>query len=132
MNYLSPTLLRHLWQGVGWVGVALLIYLSLTPRPIELPVEGGDKIGHMFAYATLMYWWAQLLIAGAQRRGVAASLLALGIALEYVQGWTGWRNFDYFDMLADAGGITLGWVIAWPRTPDLLALVGGSRAGPGA
>lgn len=126
MKSLSPTLLRRFWHGIGWFGVVLLIYLSVTPQPPEIPVEEGDKIGHVAAYATLMFWWAQLLVTAPQRRRVAAALIALGIALEYVQGWTGWRSFDYFDMLADAFGVALGWLLACPRTPDLLALVGRS------
>jgi VanZ family protein len=127
MKFLSPVFLRRFWIVIGWFGVVLLIYLSLTPQPVDIPVEQGDKIGHILAYATLTYWWAQLLVATSQRRKVAAALLALGIAIEYVQGWTGWRNFDYYDMLADATGIALGWIAAWPRTPDWLALLGYSR-----
>ena len=127
---LSPVLLRRFWIAVGWFGVALLIYLSLTPQPPEIPVEQGDKIGHILAYATLTYWWAQLLVTTRRRCWLAAALLALGVAIEYVQGWTGWRSFDYYDMLADAVGIALGWAIAWPRTPDWLALFGYSRSGP--
>ena len=124
---MSPSLLRRCWQAVGWFGIGLLIYLSLTPQPPEIPVEQGDKIGHSLAYATLMLWWAQLLPNAPQRRWLAAALIGLGIALEYVQGWTGWRTFDYFDMLADAIGVALGWLAAYPRTPDLLALAGRSR-----
>ena len=121
---ISNTLLYRLWVGIGWFGVLLLIYLSLTPQPPEIPIEQGDKFGHAFAYAMLTYWWAQVLPAAPQRLRLAGALLALGIAIEYVQGWTGWRTFDYYDMLADAVGIALGWLIASPRTPDLLLLLG--------
>ena len=66
-DMLSNTLLRRLWVGIGWFGVVLLIFLSLTPQPPEIPIEQGDKFGHAFAYAMLMYWWAQLLRAARQR-----------------------------------------------------------------
>ena len=121
---LSNILLRRFWVVVGWFGIVLLIYLSLMPNPPEIPIEQGDKYGHSLAYATLMYWWAQLLPSLRQRLQVAAALVALGIAIEYVQGWTGWRTFDYFDMLADAMGVALGWLLASPRTPNVLALLG--------
>ena len=124
MKSLSPLLLRRFWQGIGWFGIVLLLYLSLTPQPPEIPVEEGDKIGHSLAYAVLMFWWAQLLVSAPERRWLATALIALGIAIEYVQGWTGWRTFDYFDMLADVIGVAIGWLLAVPRTPSVLALVG--------
>jgi VanZ family protein len=123
MKSLSPLLLRRVWQGVGWFGIVLLLYLSLTPQPPEIPVDQGDKIGHSLAYTMLMFWWAQLRVTTGERRRLAASLIALGIAIEYVQGWTGWRSFDYFDMLADVAGVAIGWLLAVPRTPNVLALV---------
>ena len=124
MKSLSPLLLQRVWHGVGWFGIVLLLYLSLTPQPPEIPVEQGDKIGHSLAYAVLMFWWAQLLVRAGERRRLALALIALGIAIEYVQRWTGWRTFDYFDMLADVVGVTIGWLLAVPRTPSVLALVG--------
>lgn len=123
MNSFSPALLRRFWLGIGWFGIALLLYLSLTPQPPEIPVEHGDKFGHALAYAMLMYWWAQLSVSTRQRLWLAAGLIGLGIAIEYVQGWTGLRTFDYFDMLADAVGVTFGGVLA-AFTPNLLVRVG--------
>lgn len=130
MNSFSPALLRRFWLGNGWFGIALLFYLSLTPQPPEISVEHGDKFGHALAYAMLMYWWAQLLVSTRQRRWLVAGLIGLGIAIEYVQGWTGLRTFDYFDMLADAVGVTFGGVLA-AFTPNLPVLVGrlGNRPG---
>jgi VanZ family protein len=123
MTSISSASLRRFWHGVGWFGIVLLLYLSLTPQPPEISIEQGDKLGHALAYAVLMGWWAQLLIATRQRLWLAAGLVTLGIAIEYAQGWTGWRTFDYVDMLADAAGVVLGWVVAVP-TPNLLVLVG--------
>ena len=118
---LSERAVGRIWIGVGWFGVALLVYLSLTPTPPEIPVEQGDKIGHVAAYAVLMLWWAQLSLTS--KRGlIAFGLLAMGVALEFVQGWTGYRTFEYADMGADLAGILLGWTLAPPRLPNLLAL----------
>lgn len=106
-----------MWLGVGWFGVALLIYLWLTPSPPEIPVEQGDKIGHVAAFAVLMLWWAQLYFARS-RWLIAAGLLALGVGLEFVQERTGYRNFEYADMLADLVGIIAGFWLAPPRLPN--------------
>ncbi len=121
MNPLSPTLVKRCWIGVSGFGIALLFYLSLMPQPPEISVEHGDKFGHVLAYAVLMYWWAQLFVSTRQRLWLAAGLTGLGIAIEYVQDWTGLRTFDYFDMLADAVGVTIGGILA-ACTPNLLVL----------
>ena len=42
---------------------------------------------------------------------VSAGAVALGVALEYVQRFTGWRDFEYGDMIASAAGV-LGGVAA--------------------
>ena len=34
--------------------------------------------------------------------------LALGVALEFMQGWTDYRTFDVADMAADALGVAVG------------------------
>ncbi len=130
MNSFSHALLRRYWYGVGWFGIALLIYLSLTPQPPEILLEEGDKLSHAFAYAVLMYWWAQLLVTTRRRLWLAVELIGLGIALEYVQGWTGWRTFDYFDMLADGVGVVFGRTLA-SVAPNLLAVVAQFGKRPG-
>ena len=106
---------RHIWIGMGWLLVLLIVYLSLTPRPPSLPVEQGDKIGHALAYGVLMLWFAQLYL-DARRRFILATLcVALGIALEFAQLFTDTRTFSIADMAADAFGVLLGWLAAPPR-----------------
>jgi VanZ family protein len=48
-------------------------------------------------------------------------MVALGIALEYAQRTTGYRSFDIADMVADAAGVAIGWLLAPPRLPNLLS-----------
>ena len=35
----------------------------------------------------------------------------MGVALEFIQGWLGYRDFELFDMGANALGVLLGWGI---------------------
>jgi VanZ family protein len=117
--------LRHAWLILGWCGVVGVIVMSLIPNPPDfVPIEQGDKVEHIVAYGSLMFWFAQVYGALRTRAIVAGLLIALGIAIEYVQGWTGWRDFSYADMAADAAGVALGWLIAAPRTPNLLGFAG--------
>jgi len=120
---IAASTLSRFWRGVGWFGVALLLYLSLTPVPPEIHVGNGDKIGHALAYATLMFWWGQLVSGFSRRLLLGAALALLGIVLEFVQGWTGWRTFDTNDMLANAAGVALGWVLV-ALLPNLIGLAG--------
>lgn len=123
MSGTDPGWLRQTWLIVGWGGVAGIIVLSLIPSPPELiPVEQGDKAEHVLAYGILMFWFAQIYLRQPARVIAAALLVALGVGLEYAQGWTGWREFSYADMAADALGVALGWLLAPPRTRNLLTL----------
>lgn len=108
------------WRALGWLFVFWVIYESLTPNPIQTPgIEFGDKIGHFSAYFIMMGWFAQLY----RRRWhlpVLVLFVLLGIALEFVQGQSGYRAFEYADMAADALGAALAWWLAAGRFSSLL------------
>jgi VanZ family protein len=110
-----------LWLIAGWILILLIIYLSVTPTPIQVPMEGSDKLEHILAYAVLMSWFANLHESSGRRIILAASFVALGVALEFVQGWTGYRSFELADMAAGATGVATGWLVAPPRTPNWLS-----------
>ncbi len=105
---------RRLWLAVGWAMVALVIYLSLTPVPPEPDIDLGDKLSHLIAYAGLMAWFGRVCVP---RAPVALWLLALGLTLEVLQGLSGYRYAEALDMLANTGGIAVGWLAAslWTR-----------------
>ena len=49
--------------------------------------------------------------------------VAMGIGLEFLQGLTDYRTFEVADMMADAAGVSLGWLAAPPRLPEMLRYV---------
>jgi hypothetical protein len=89
--------------------IAAIIVLSLVPVPPQADLGGGDKLGHLAAYGALMLWFGQLY---ARRLGFALGFAAMGAALEFAQGATGYRSFDVLDMAANAAGVALGWGLA--------------------
>lgn len=111
-----------LWLTIGWLLVVAVILLSLIKSPVSLPYPQGDKSGHLLAYGVLMFWFAQVYAKRANRLGIALALLLLGCTLEIVQ-LTVDRYFEYADMLANAVGILLGWLVSPPRSPHLLSKV---------
>jgi VanZ family protein len=120
---LNPAKLNHYWQAAGWLGVGLIITLSLTPAPPQIGMENGDKLGHLAAYGLVTLWFAQLYAGLRQRIWLAIGMVALGIAMEYAQRATGYRSFEVADMVADATGVAIGWLLAPPRLPNLLSWV---------
>jgi VanZ family protein len=106
----APVPYRRLRLCLGFLLVAAVVYLSLTPHPIEVPVEQGDKYGHIVAYSTLMIWFATIYHAVRERIGLAVAFILLGIALEFLQRLTGYRTFDIADMVAGGVGVVLGWL----------------------
>ena len=107
-----PLRFRRRWIICGLGFVLLVIYLSLTPDPPDLGAPEGLKIGHLVAYGWLMIWFGQVYRTTGQRLFLAAAFCALGIALEYLQGMTDYRGFEYSDMLINATGVTLGLALA--------------------
>lgn len=110
---------RRLWTAIGVVLVGFVIYQSLTPAPLEVEIGSGNLVGHLAAYGTLMLWHSQLH-AGGRRPALALAFVAMGLALEFLQGMTGYRTFDPHDALANALGVALGWLLAPPRLPNFL------------
>ena len=107
--------MRPVWLALGWGLVAAIVWLSLTPSPPKVDFEQSDKVGHFLAYGSLMFWFSQLYVARRTRLAYAAAFAAMGVALEFIQGWTGYRDFEVYDMLANGTGVALGWAAALMR-----------------
>src|SRR4029450_8980859 len=84
-------------------------------------MDQADKAEHMLAFGSLMFWFEQVSLPLRARLATAGLLVALGVAVEVVQGQTGYRSFEYADMGADCAGIFVGWVLARPRLANLYA-----------
>ena len=100
----------------------LVTCLSLIPAPPSIDVTAGDKVAHVLAYATLMLWFSQLYPAH-RRLLLAISFALMGVGLEVLQGLAGWRSFEYMDMVANAGGVALGWLLGPTRLSSTLSII---------
>jgi VanZ family protein len=94
----------------------------------------SDKFEHMAMYAAMA-----VLPAICEPRRVVLALamvsVGLGVALEYVQWFTGWRDFEYGDMVASAIGVGVGLgagvLLRAARRLKLLAADARNAAQPG-
>ena len=103
--------LHWLWLVLGWVGILIVVYLSLVPSPPEpFHTRYSDKIEHALAYGSLMLWFCQGYQRLTQRALVAALLVILGVSIEFLQGLTGYRSCELGDMLANTTGVLVGWL----------------------
>jgi hypothetical protein len=101
--------MRKLLVAGGWLFAAAIVVLSLMPAPPDIDVPHGDKLGHLAAYS---FWFCWLYPAWTTRTAYAAGWIAMGIALEFAQGATGYRGFELADMAANSLGVLLGWGIS--------------------
>ena len=118
---MSPLRYRRVWLAIGFGLVALVIYLSLTPSPPDMPEVASVKTGHFVAYAVLMLWFAQLYPSLRTRLVLFAAFVLLGVTLEYAQSLTGYRSFSPSDMVDNAIGVLIGLGLA--STPLGAALI---------
>jgi VanZ family protein len=94
--------------------------LTHLPIPQDLEIKVWDKALHFTAYFGLA---AMTTIAvRADRRALwwAVGLIALGGALEIIQGMTG-RDADIFDELTNTLGVLTGLAIGWAGVAFLKA-----------
>jgi VanZ family protein len=108
---------RALWLAGGWLVLAAIVWLSLTPAPPRLEFQQADKLGHFAGYGALMFWFCQIYARSAARAALGAAFCALGVTLELAQGALGYRTYEEFDMFANALGVLLGWAVALASGP---------------
>ncbi len=117
-------MLRSAWLTLGWIWIGVLLYLSLMPHPpAPLSFTGADKLEHALAYAMLMLWLCQAYIEIGARIRLFLLLVARGVAIEFLQRMTGYRTFEYADMLADLIGVLLGWGLAQTKLGYVLRML---------
>jgi VanZ family protein len=113
---------RALWLAIGYMLVALVLYLSLTSNPvqIDLKIEYLDKIFHTLAYFTLMFWFAQIYHDKKWRNGLAVVFILMGVGLEYLQSFDPARYYELADMAANTTGVVLGLLLALTPAKNIL------------
>lgn len=122
MNSLAVSRRPSLWLGMACMLAVAIVCLSLSRTIVSLPGDVGGGLGHMIAYAALMFMLARTSANTRSRVILAVALIAMGVFIEFLQARTGYRNYEYADMAANAVGIAVGWLterrfagFEWPR-----------------
>jgi VanZ family protein len=104
---------RKLWLTLGFAMVLAILLLSLLPGKSLPNVPTGDKINHFIAYSSLMLWFSQLFPG--RRLQIAIACVAFGAVIEILQPIVSDRYFEGWDNVANAIGVSIGWLLM--RTP---------------
>lgn len=99
------------WSAAGWLLVAGVTTGSLLPARVVHVIAANDKVMHVGMYLLLTLWFTGLY-RRAYYAWIGVGLIAMGIALDLLQGLTPSRSLDWHDMLANAVGVLVGLVLA--------------------
>ncbi len=105
---------KNLWLAAGVTYVCFILVASLTNIPeIELgKIIHRDKIIHFMLYFILVGWFVQLYKNKGTRALILVSAITLGMVIEYLQGMTSYRSFDWYDGVANSLGACCAFFLA--------------------
>jgi len=111
---------KKAWLLLGFAMIAFVVFETLTSSPIDMGIKISDKLLHITGYFGMMGWFVQIFHNSKHRLLLAAGFVCMGIALEVLQGWGGHRHYEVADMLANATGVMLAWLLALTRFSYIL------------
>jgi len=100
--------LRKIWLSIGYALLSMTAVLSLIPGP---DIGGGDKLVHFVTYALLSGWFSLIVKYSRTLWAVLFGLIAFGLLMEYLQGFTSYRRQDIDDAIANSAGVMVGIAI---------------------
>lgn len=108
---MTPSRTAYAWTLVFFVSLATLTVGSLLPaaRLPDIAFDVWDKAQHAVGFAWLMLSGLLAFTGRFRPALVAAFLFAWGGLIEVLQSWSGWRQGDVIDFLADGIGILVVW-----------------------
>ena len=99
------------WRGSFWSLVLLTLWLSLVPADqVPSAFHFWDKAQHTLGFAGLGF--LGLMAYPGRIRVLMLGLVLLGAGIELAQWFTGWRQGDWQDWVADCVGLVMGY-FAW-------------------
>ena len=107
--YVNTLRFAVFWWLVGSGLVALVIYGSLATGAPTMGITVSDKILHLGAYGILGTYFSGL-VTNRALWVVLVLFMLMSIALEFLQGAGGQREFEVYDMVFNGLGLMLALV----------------------
>ncbi len=114
---------KPFWLGIGLCLIAVIVQQTLTASPVNVDVKVSDKVLHTVGYFVLMGWFMQIYHAWRQKIFCAAGFIAMGVLLEFIQGWSGVRHYEVMDMVANGFGVIVGLALSYTAFSRILVFV---------
>ena len=112
-NSLNSLKASRMAKAGFWLASLVVTALSLSPiEMLTAPIfDWWDKAQHALAFLVLTC----LGLFSYPRSGwrMVVGMLAFGIAIEFLQYFTGYRYAELSDFLADLTGVSLGSFVMW-------------------
>ena len=115
--------IKKIWLSIGFVWVAIVFYLSLGHVSGPIDIVGIDKLYHLITYGFLSLWFLQVSKKNSYISATITLLIFMGVLLEFLQGMTPHRMFEYHDMIANSIGVIIGWALSFTKLGNVLNLV---------
>ncbi|MBS7458044.1 VanZ family protein [Coralloluteibacterium stylophorae] len=116
----------RLWLAVWIAGLAGTVAVCLLPAPYMAQTPSGtDKVVHAAGYALLAVWAVWLFATRRAQWRAVAGLVALGVAIEILQGSLvpETRSMDARDVVANTLGALAGACVRFTPLAGLLQQV---------
>jgi VanZ family protein len=107
--------------------IVALLYFLLSTYLLTLPgsqfpkitwmdkIPLFDKWVHIGLFAILTFLWCRVLVKYTVKKMLTVAIVCLlyGVAIEFIQDrWIPFRSFEAADIIADAVGCTLGFLVS--------------------
>lgn len=118
---LKPLRWPRAWLALWTLAIVATVVVCLIPLDGMPPLpDNGDKVEHLLGYFLLSSSAVQLFAGRRALAFAAIGLVALGIGIEFAQGFTAYRSSDPADALANTIGVLSGMATALTPWRDLL------------
>ncbi len=102
--------------------LTVILITSLLPAQNLPHLHGSDKLHHLLSYAVLA-WWTTLAFQKNtlyQVTILAFLLILFSGMIELLQGLSGYRYAEWYDLLANCIGVFVGCILAFRLTSQCL------------
>ena len=111
---------HRFWLLIGLLLVIATFITSLMPLQMGHGVPHQDKLLHMAGYGMLTLWFLQIVRNQSALVLIPLAMVALGVGIEVLQGFTGYRYPDRMDALANTLGCIGAALLALTPLRDTL------------